>query len=262
MALGWGARRQLLIVSGILGIIILIAGIILYPKFNQAPTCFDGKMNGTEQGIDCGGACQRICASQTADVVVKWARPFQVTKTVASVIAYIENPNVHAAARDVPYQFKLYDSDHQFIAERSGTTYIAPNGTSAIFEGGIQVGSRVPVFVSFNFTSDPLWVAVDPRIDTIRVIAHDSLLTDADTKPRLGATITNTSQLYSLDNVDVIGILYDANDNAVGASQTIVQGLGPQTYAPVYFTWQQPFSSPAVRNEIITRYDVFSVNFQ
>lgn len=261
MALSWGAQRQFLIVGGFLAIIIVIAGILIYPKLNPEPTCFDNKMNGGEQGVDCGGACQKICSFATTDVVVKWVRPFSVTDTVASVVAYIENPNVYAAAQNVPYEFRLYDENQSFITERQGTTYIAPNGTSAIFEGGIKVGNRIPTYARFKFLSDPVWVTIDPRVDSIKLFPKNQMLENAETKPRFSAEVTNTSDLYSARNIGVVAILYDENDNAVGASQTLIENLGPGEMRPTYFTWQKPFANPAVRNEVISRFDVFKVEF-
>ncbi len=262
MALSWSARRQISIVGGFLAICIIIAGLYAYPKLNPEPTCFDNKQNGVEQGIDCGGTCQKICQFATEDVVVKWSRVFSVTDTVASVVAYIENPNIHAASREVSYEFKIYDENRSFIIARQGKTYIAPNGASAIFEGGIKVGNRTPTYVTFNFTQNPDWVIIDPRVDSIKIVPKDPTVENLDTKPRMSAQITNTSQLYGVTNISVVAIVYDKDDNAVGASQTFVEALSPGGSASTYFTWQKPFVSEPVRKEVISRFDVFAVGFQ
>lgn len=251
-----------MIVGGFLAIILIIAAIIIVPKLQKEPTCFDGKQNGTEQGVDCGGGCAKLCAFQTTDVVVKWSRVFPVTSTVANAVAYIQNPNIYAAARNVPYQFKIYDADHQFITEREGLAYIAPNGASAIFEGGIQVGSRVPKYAEFKFTEDPLWVSLDPRINTITVVPSNPQMEGFESKPKVSGTITNVSDRYGVRNISVIAILYDKDENAVGASQTLIQALGPKQQSPVYFTWPAPFYSQVVKTELLPRFDVFKVSLQ
>jgi hypothetical protein len=262
MALSWGARRQLMIIGTFVAIIVVIALAIIIPKLNTKPTCSDGKQNGTEQGVDCGGACSKLCAFQTTDVVVKWSRVFSVTNTVASVVAYIQNPNITAAARNVPYEFKIYDADHQFIADRSGVAYIAPNGSSAIFEGGIQVGSRIPKYAEFHFTADPLWVSLDPRVSSIAVVPTNQVLENAGTKPKITGTISNISDRYGVRNISVVAVAYNTEDNAVGASQTFVAGLDPKGTSEVYFTWPNPFPDAVTRIELIPRYDVFSLSFK
>lgn len=262
MALSWGARRQLMIAAGFLAVILVIVAAIIIPKLNKPPTCFDGKQNGGEFGVDCGGGCAKICGFQTTDVVVRWAGVFPVTTTVANAVAYIQNPNITAAARNVPYQFKIYDEDHQFITERNGVAYIAPNGASAIFEGGIQVGTRMPKFAEFRFTADPLWVSLDPRISGINVVPSNQVLENETTKPKLTGTISNVSDRYSVSDISVIAILYDKDDNATAVSQTVVAGLPPTGKSEVFFTWPNPFKEKVVRLELIPRYDVFNLTFR
>ncbi len=260
MALSWGARRQIMIVSGFIGIIVVIAALIIIPKLQETPTCFDGKQNGTEQGVDCGGGCAKLCPFQTSDVVVRWARVFPVTSTVASAVAYIENPNIAAAARNVPYQFKIYDENREFITERTGVAYIAPNGSSAIFEGGIQVGSRTPKYAEFVFTGEPAWVTLDPRVNSINIVPSNPVITNQESKPKITGTITNVSDRYAVKTISVVAITYDKDGNALGASQTYLPALNPQEQNSVIFTWPNPFANTVTRIELLPRFDVFSVN--
>ena len=51
----------------------------------------------------------------------------------------------------------------------------------------------------------------------------------------------------------VVAIIYDAEDNAIAASRTVVENLAAQSSSSVTFTWPTPFPSPAVRKEIILR---------
>ncbi len=259
--MSWALKRQLIIVALVLAVFSTIGTIILYPKLNPPPTCSDGKQNGKEQGVDCGGSCARICPFATNDVVVKWARAFPVTDDVWNAVAYISNPNVTAAARKVPYEFRFYDEDNQYITRRDGVAYIAPNGTSAIFEGGIQVGSRPPHYTEFKFLADPLWESIDPRNTDIKIFPKGEKLENEAIKPRFTATIMNTSQLFTVQDVDVIAILYGADGNALAASQTNIEGMVPQESQDVYFTWQKPFSAQVTRTEIIPRFNVFLTNF-
>jgi hypothetical protein len=259
--MNWALKRQIIIVSIVLSVLGIIGTIILYPKLNPPPTCTDGKQNGKEQGVDCGGSCTRICPFATNDVVVKWARAFPVTDEVWNAVAYIENPNVTAAARQVPYEFRFYDDKLTFIVRREGVAYIAPNGTSAIFEGGINVGSRPPQYTEFKFLADPVWESIDPRNTDIKIFPKDQKLENADTRPRFQATVTNTSQLFAVQDIDLIAIMYGADGNALAVSQTSLEGLAQTESANVYFTWQKPFTAPVTRTEILPRFNVFLTNF-
>jgi len=89
----WALKRQIFIVIGLIIIIFIFGFLIIYPSFNKAPTCFDGKQNGNETGINCGGSCARACLSQVENVSVLWARAFQVIPGRYNAVAYIVNHN-------------------------------------------------------------------------------------------------------------------------------------------------------------------------
>src|SRR5579863_6726299 len=134
MHLTWSARRQLLYY----GVAFVVVAVLFYFSyqtfFTSAPTCFDGVQNGDETGVDCGGSCSLICPNQAHAPVVEWARPFEVSPGDYTAAAYIENPNVGAGAKQVPYSFQLFDSSNSFIVERDGVIDIPPMQTVPIID--------------------------------------------------------------------------------------------------------------------------------
>jgi hypothetical protein len=258
----WGQKRQVTIIGGILLIILGITAAILYPILFKEPTCSDGKQNGRETGVDCGVACGVLCPFEVRDPVVKWARTFPVTSDVWSAAAYIENQNTNAGAKELQYQFKLYDKDRVFITERYGKTFIAPNQRTVVFEGGIKVGTRLPSYATFTIVEKPSWYVTDPRFAGITLSPTEQALQDTDTKPRFTALIENMSDLYTVKNTDVIVVVFDDKDNAIGVSKTYLDTLRPHAKTQVYFTWQAPFVGEAVRQEVFTRFNPFTVGTQ
>ncbi len=160
----WSGRRQLIILA-IVAVAALILILLIVP-LRKDPTCFDGKFNGNEKGIDCGGDCPLLCTQQTSDIVALWTRVFEVVPSVYNVVVYIENQNVNGALYSIPYEFRLYDEENVFIAKREGETFISPNSNSAIFESAINVGNRVPVRATFEFTAQPQWIQIDRDFGT------------------------------------------------------------------------------------------------
>lgn len=258
----WGTKRQIKIIAAILFLFIVWIIILLYPRFNKPPTCFDNKQNQDETGVDCGGVCQALCLSEVNDVSIKWARSFPTTETVYNTVAYIENKNIDAGVMSVPYSFQFYNADNQLISERQGKTYIAPNSASAIFEQAVIVSlDNLPQYTTFKFTAPRSWARVDRRVRDIKLVSQNEQLINTTTKPRFNATLVNKSLLYGAKNINVVIILYDANDNAIGVSNTYLDHLGPGESSSIYYTWQRPFSVPIVRYEIIPRFNPFDVSF-
>lgn len=247
----WSGRRQVLY-SGVGAVIVLILLIVVYETFFTAPaTCFDGRQNGTETGVDCGGnTCSLLCADSAHPPIALWARAFQTNPGSYSAVAYIENNNVGegAAARDVGYSFKLYNADNILVAERDGVANLPPVQNIPITEANINVGNAVVVHTLFAFTNDPpaVWNKVPagsyPQL-SISQPAHN-----ADYS-KLSATLVNNN-VAEIKNVSVVAILYDQNDTAIATSKSIIQSVAARGQQPLVFTWPEGVPD-TVRFEII-----------
>jgi hypothetical protein len=252
MASQWAAKRKLFYSSIVIIGALLIIGVPTFFYFYRAPTCDDGVQNQDEKGIDCGGMCKRLCASEISDPIVLWQRVFQVAPGVYNAVAYIRNPNVQTEVKDVPYRFRLYDEKSILIVEKTGHTFIPANQTFAVFEADIRTGSRTATRATFDFTEIPQWS--DRLINTNKPVlsVQDITLKNETSAPRLEATIVNKS-LIAVPKLDAVAIIYDKQDNAIAASRTIVENLLGELSQKVTFTWPSPFSDTAVRKEVITR---------
>ena len=235
----WSTKRKLAYLSITLGTVFVFLAVPLFFIFYKQPTCFDSKKNGDETGVDCGGSCRLICASDALDPVVRWSRALKVTDNVYNAVAYIENPNVSSTIRDVSYIFRLYDKDNNLISERKGHTFVPKGKTFAIFEGGIQINGQVPTVTRFEFTSPLIWqkdISEEPEI-----FVRDKTLTQVDTAPRLNAFLENRS-VGTISDIEVVAIIYDEDDNAIAVSRTFVDSLA-EKLAPLNFTWPLPFAA-------------------
>lgn len=258
----WAHRRQFFYVIILVLFFAILGFIIIAPKLAKDPTCTDGKQNGAETGVDCGGACLNACSSQVEDVAVIWARAFKVVPGRYNAVAYIVNNNKNVAVRKINYKFRFADANNIYIGKREGSAYIPPAGTFAIFEPGIDIGNSVPVYVNFEFIQEPVWFQVSPeKFNQLKILVSDIRLMDETQSPRLSATIKNTS-LFTIPDVSVVAILYDATGNAVSTSRTYLTKLAPLEGANIVFTWPEPFGSQVVAKEIIPMFDIFSAKLE
>jgi len=131
-------RKRILIIVIYLAIFSLV-GFLIYLAVRPAPTCYDGKKNQKEEGIDCGGRC-RPCPE------IINAEPIQVAEQAFvyggpgkyDALAKITNPNNQFGSSEFSYEFVLRDSSGQEIARRSGTEFILPAETKLILESGLE----------------------------------------------------------------------------------------------------------------------------
>src|SRR3990167_10764616 len=99
MALSWVFKKQLKIFIFLAVILFAIVGGVIY-YFRPAPSCFDNKLNQNEERIDCGGECE-AGVIDPKNLIVSWARQFEVTPGILDTAAFIDIPNLFFGFREV-----------------------------------------------------------------------------------------------------------------------------------------------------------------
>lgn len=254
----WSTSHKRKIIISIALVLIVVISIFVYFKFiKHEPTCFDGKKNQDEHGIDCGGMCQLMCMNEVKPLIPLWTRPFKITGDVYSVVSYIENQNMGNGVKNVPYEIRLYDDKNVLVTEPiKGSTFIGPNDRTAIFETAVKVGVRVPKTAYLNFLEPPTFLRINERYNDQNLVAEKDVFTDLDTVPKLSAVIRNKT-LESFVKIPVVVIIYDIQGNAIASSQTYIDSIGPEESVTVNFSWPEPFSTTPARREIIPRINPF-----
>ncbi|MFT5280603.1 MAG: hypothetical protein ACI9AR_000025 [Flavobacteriaceae bacterium] len=257
----WAKKRQLLYFFGTVAVLLFIVFLFILPAINKKPTCFDDMRNGVESGIDCGGDCSKACNAEVSELAVQWARSFEVSNREYNSVAYLENRNPYAGIERISYRFKLLDKENALITQRTGETFINPNGTTAIFEPRI-VGSlnRPVVRTTFEFIPITPWETLSKKtLDAISLPVRDFRFSKEESRPRLSGKILNDS-LYTLPELELITILYDERGNAVHSSKTELSYVAPGKETDIFFTWQKPFEEKIVREEYIPRFNFYSLD--
>lgn len=248
--MSWSSRRRTIYI-GIIGLLLLLALVFLYYFFfYKEPTCFDGKQNQDEQGIDCGGVCVKVCGFQAIDPIVLWSRYFKVVDGVYNVVALIENPNSEVEALDVPYSFKIYDEDNILINERRGVVDISSNNITPIFERNVTTGERFPVRNPiFDFTSEPVWTKITKEETYLSI--KDKKLVEKEETSRLEALLENQGT-KTVQNIEITAVLFNSEGNAIAVSQTMIDSIEKKSSEEIIFTWPELLLSKTSRIEIIS----------
>ncbi len=240
----WRSRRKLLYSGGFtLAVLFFLGGItwLIWPS----PTCFDGRMNGEEEGVDCSGPCTP-CLKEIRDISVLWTRFFKGKEGVYDIASLIENPNVVAGLPLIRYQFKLYDANNIVMAIREGGTFINPGEQKIIFETGVTIGQRAPKYVYLEFEKEKKWKYIQKEKFPLSTVKKDFVNFPT---PRITALIRNES-LFDVRDVFVSAVLYDEFGNVQGVSSTKIDLISPEEDEPAFFTWSVPFEKEPATIEI------------
>lgn len=238
----WSQKRKTVYALVFVAVVILLAAYPTYKLVYHAPTCFDGKQNGVELGMDCGGTCALYCASQITVPRVVWAKAFPVSgEGVYDLGAYIENPNGAAGLKGAHYTMRMLGSAGQDFGSSEGTMEIAPNGALLLFVPNVRP-SGVPDRVQVEFNKDDMNKWVKARAVPEVIMVKNQTLRNTDTKPRFDATLVNTDRVNDIGRVILGGVVYDALKNPIAVSETFVDGITRGAEENIVFTWQNRFT--------------------
>lgn len=246
--MSWASRRRFAYGAGTLLVLALLIGIPLALSLYEPPSCYDRKQNQGETAADVGGPCSVLDERTLSPSSILWSRAFPVRGGLYSAVAYVENPNPEAGVRAVKYRFGLYDERNVLVAERQGTTFIAPGGITPVFEGAIGTGSRTVARTYFEFTSRPVWERLNNTASSL--VVTSKAVTSPESSPRLTARVKNTSVEPILDP-SFIAVVFDPAANAFAASATTLTRLAPGEEKEIVFTWPDPFASIVGRIDVL-----------
>ncbi len=230
----WSRRRRFTY-AGVF--ILAVAGLIGVPAFllfYKAPSCSDGKKNGDEGGVDCGGSCSKLCPSAFLSPAVSWVRFEEVAPHIYNVAAYIVNPNFKVRAANTPYVMTIYDASGAPIAAVPGSVTIPAGRNTLAFKAAISMGSQTPARASLKFTGIPDWAYETTPALTLSVA--DQKYTESTSSSALTVTLANRG-IQSLSDITVYAVLEDKDQNAIGFSKTILDSIPAQGTAVAPFTW-------------------------
>jgi hypothetical protein len=242
----WAARRKWIVIGTLGGVAFAFLLVVGFATFYETPTCTDGTQNGKESGIDCGGSCSKVCSAEAANARVRFARTL-VQSGRTDLIAYIDNPNQNAYAKNAQVLIDVYRQDGHILEKRTTIT-IPAKGSTPLFIPAIANYPVQQVFVSLApgepvWTQGSGWEKEPAGVETFSIVGSES-------EPRITATVTNPTA-YPKSQVPFVATVFDEMGVVIAASQTVVTYIPPQGSAQAVFTWNEPFSAPNVRVEIV-----------
>lgn len=235
----WATKRRLMYGGSFVSVVLVVFVVVFWGIIYTPPTCNDGKKNGDEKGVDCGGSCRNLCTADTLKPVTIWAKTFHVSSGVYTAVAYVENPNINSRNPRAKYKFSIFDANNSIIHIEEGETSIPKNKRFAIFETGLVLKSSEPRRTEFEFTGFDSWQKdFDPEPE---VSLEYGALVNSTSTPRITGKIKNTSTV-TISQVELAVFVLDARENVVAASRSFIDNLLKGSTQDFVFTWPKSFN--------------------
>ncbi len=242
--MSWNSERKTFVTLVVLGAVVLFVSFFTLPFLLQAPSCNDGKQNGDEAGIDCGGSCALLCAGESIPLEILFERSVEVDATTYDAVAYVVNKNKDAVPSSLSFKVSLFDGVGSLIVQKEGKAFIQPGGGTPLYVPALQVGDRRPVRTRFEITQIGPFYKYSNQEFLKTITVRDHVFDNTNVTPRLTLTIQNSS-FETVRDIDVYALLYDSEDTLIAVGKTYLESVSGNNTKNAYFSWRTPFSSPA-----------------
>ena len=144
------------------GAILLVLMVLVVLWATPNPTCSDGKKNGVETGVDCGGLCGPCQEKKSAlDVVVQKTAFVASGEGAYDLVVWMNNPNETYGARSVRGSFLLFGLGGKALGEIPTESFLLPRETKYIVsQGAVPIGGEPVESVEWKL-ADTEWVNME-----------------------------------------------------------------------------------------------------
>lgn len=254
MNTAWSTKRKVIYASAAVFFTVAALLYVFRDTFFPKPSCFDGRQNGYEAGVDCGGTCSLRCVEQVVPLSVLWSRALQTSSSTYDLVAMVSNRNLDNAPRNIAYIFTAYDdAGIAFYTQRS-QSIVPIDGDFPIVIQNVALTKRpAEVHVELGQGVPHYKVLEKPSMPTLRI---SDTYYEPGSIPRVYSSITNTKRL-PLSDLQVRVVLYDAEGNAYGTGETVIPRLGKEETKNIVFTWNRAFSEAPTKIRVYPILDPF-----
>ncbi len=255
---GQRGRKKMIIAAIPIGIIILI--ILIFVVINRPKaTCFDGKQNGNETGVDCGGSCV-VCAVKNAKNLEVITQPLALDVGInfIAVAAKIRNSNAGYGVK-FNYQINFLDSFGQIKNTVKDKSFIYPSSTKFLVIPKLEMKKTDFSRMELIFDKDSFeWFASDKTSKDLFGIydVRAQFLEDAKNPGYMKVTgKINNKMSNSFSLVDLTIFVYSKTGELLNAVETELNNLLGNSTQQLEYTWMTSF--PNIRQSNLNKIEIY-----
>lgn len=219
---------------------------VYWSFLHTAPTCMDGKQNGRETGVDCGGVCSNACmapiAIQDLQITEVALMPGGTGKTDALGVIY--NPNDTSGASRFSYTFEIKDASGQVVATQTGTNTILPQERKTL----LAIGLMTPQASGLSGTlrvGNPEWEQFSGYQSRPNLNIYNRRYTELGPGSGPGFSeavgLVSNESPYDFRVLTVVVVLRDTNGKPLAANSTQMNTVASGEQRDFRLVWPEAF---------------------
>ena len=240
-------------------LLFLVIGVGLYLVFKPKPTCFDGKQNQNERGIDCGGICTMVCMEKIVgnDLLVREITFVPGDRGRYDVVARIFNPNNDIGAASFRYALFLRDESGKELVRVTGENFILPQETKTLLALNLEP-QQVPAKAVIEL-SDFDWKRLREYRAKPELNIYSKRYIGKPDPAVFGAvigTLVNES-VYDFRKIQIKVVLRDAAGLPLAANQSDMQTVNVGREQDIRIVFPQPFAGTVAQVDIEAEANIY-----
>lgn len=240
----WRLKKQI-IYGLIIGLLFLFVIFLIYLRLKPQvlPSCFDGKKNQNEEGVDCGGSCPP-CELKYAQVLKIYPAQFLVYSKTVDLVGLIENPNPNLALKKIKYYFEIYDLDNILKATTSiQETSLEPESKKYLLEINYPKPDFLIGSIKLKILEPKAEDWFKKEKEKLQVIFYNERLLPEGNKWKIQLTLFNQSY-QPKNNLEVVALIFDQRNNLIGVGITKTF-IAPEEVKDIYIFLPEELFQPA-----------------
>lgn len=245
-------RKQILIAVIFLGIISVLFYLLFFYQSLEA-SCFNNRKDKNEEGIDCGGVCEKSCiVINPPQIISKKLFKLDNPSKNSSYYLYdffviIKNQNSDLGSGDINYELNFFDKDNNIIFSKLGSLYLLPGQLRYEVIPSIKTKNEI-YEIDFKIKSVS-WQKLKEFIPQALFIVKTQELLDENSAPKIKGILFNNSN-FNFDKVDVYAVLYDQNNNPIAVNKTDIRTFLAKKESFFEMKWLKKFPEKIERIDI------------
>lgn len=237
----------------------------IYFLVRPNPTCFDGKRNQNEGGVDCGGICAKACMETAtgAPLRIDEVAVLPTAEGKYDALARITNPNNTVGAKEFHYRLRLLDASEQEVAVTEGQSWALPLETKSLIAFQLTPTAQ-PTKATLEI-SDVTWARLVDYDTEPKIGVYQKAYTPSSQLGELGGVATGTivnESGYDFRVVTVKIILRDAAGRALAVNQSKQDTFLVGDQRSFRLPWPTPFAGQVAEVQVEVDANVYdSDNF-
>lgn len=220
--------RSRLLKQFIFGTVFLaVIGLIGYGLFAASTgggSCFDGRQNQDEEGVDCGGACIPCALKNLEAIVISSGPDILLAGNNTTIVFRLTNTNLEYGARSLTYELTLSDFNDAPVFMKTEETFIYPGEVKTIVLPALPIAFDQVAFVNIALT-EAEWIAASEFSKPALQVR--SVQTERENgQVRIRGVLSNNDSV-ALPLVSLSAIIESITGKEVSASRTVLQDVRP-----------------------------------